>query len=139
MVVLYKGFCEEQDSYIGIFFSKNGVVHEIEAFTINDTTGQDPISPKRIRYVPDYKMNELLVDSNIYSQFLVELNNINNIKDSIYYDVSLILVAITVNESIVEQYFFRTPSQYNKYLEVSDRILGSRNFMPFRDCMDKLK
>ena len=139
LIVLYKGFCEEQNSYIDIFFSYNRVIGKSEWLAINDTTGQDPISPKRIRNVPDYKMNELLVDSNIYSQFLVELNNINNIKDSIYFEVSYIGIAVTEKDSIVERYFFQTPSQINKYLEVSDRILGSRNFMPFRDYMDKLK
>jgi len=139
LIVLYKGICEEQDSHIDIFFSNSVDILKFEWLAINDTTGQDPISPKRIRNDTDYKMNELLVDSNIYSQFLLELNNINNIKDSIYYEISNIGVAITEKDSIVVRYIFRIPSQIKKYLEVSDSILGSRSFMPFRDCMDKLK
>jgi hypothetical protein len=48
-------------------------------------------------------------------------------------------MAIIKKDSVAKRYFFNSPSQINKYLEISDRILGSRNFMPFRDYMDKLK
>ncbi len=108
---------------------------------IIDTTGQNQINfhIKRSGLSEDMIIKEILIDSNIYSQFLFEFRNIDNISDSLKYNNSYIIMAIIKKDSVVKRYFFNSPSQINKYLEISDRILGSRNFMPFRDYMDKLK
>jgi len=141
LIVIYKGYCEENVSYISLGFSINGHIEDSYNLYIIDTTGQNQINfhIKRSGLSEDMIIKEILIDSNIYSQFLFEFRNIDNISDSLKYNNSYIIMAIIKKDSVVKRYFFNSPSQINKYLEISDRILGSRNFMPFRDYMDKLK